>query len=31
VTSPALAAVEQGASPQDGWQQAVDGAKKLVR
>jgi cellobiose transport system substrate-binding protein len=31
VTSPALAAVEQGASPEDGWKQAVDGAKKLVR
>ncbi|MEV4313665.1 extracellular solute-binding protein [Actinocrispum sp. NPDC049592] len=31
VTSPALAAVEQGKSPADGWQQAVDGAKKLVR
>jgi cellobiose transport system substrate-binding protein len=31
VTSPALAAVEQGLSPQDGWAQAVAGAKKLVR
>ncbi len=31
VTSPALTAVEQGKSPADGWQQAVDGAKKLVR
>jgi cellobiose transport system substrate-binding protein len=31
VASPALAAVEQGKSPADGWQQAVDGAKKLVR
>jgi cellobiose transport system substrate-binding protein len=31
VTSPALAAVEQGTSPQDGWAQAVAGAKKLVR
>jgi cellobiose transport system substrate-binding protein len=31
VTSPALAAVEQGASPDDGWKQAVDNAKKLVR
>jgi cellobiose transport system substrate-binding protein len=31
VTSPALAAVEQGSSPDDGWKQAVDGAKKLVR
>jgi cellobiose transport system substrate-binding protein len=31
VTTPALAAVEQGKSPADGWQQVVDGAKKLVR
>ncbi|KAA2252196.1 extracellular solute-binding protein [Solihabitans fulvus] len=31
VTSPALSAVEQGKSPSDGWQQVVDGAKKLVR
>jgi cellobiose transport system substrate-binding protein len=31
VTSPALQAVEQGKSSADGWQQAVDGAKKLVR
>jgi cellobiose transport system substrate-binding protein len=31
VTSPALTAVEQGMSPQDGWAQAVSGAKKLVR
>jgi len=31
VTTPALAAVEQGKSPADGWQQAVDGVKKLVR
>ncbi|GAB3892704.1 extracellular solute-binding protein [Kibdelosporangium lantanae] len=31
VTSPALQAVEQGKTPADGWQQVVDGAKKLVR
>jgi len=31
VSTPALAAVEQGKSPADGWQQVVDGAKKLVR
>jgi len=31
VTTPALEAVEQGKSPADGWQQVVDGAKKLVR
>ena len=30
-TLPALSAVEQGKSPADGWQQLVDGAKKLVR
>jgi cellobiose transport system substrate-binding protein len=29
-TSPALQAVEQGKSPQDGWQQAVDAAKRIV-
>jgi cellobiose transport system substrate-binding protein len=31
VTTPALAAVEQGQSAADGWNQAVSGAKKLVR
>ncbi|MEV4599165.1 ABC transporter substrate-binding protein [Amycolatopsis sp. NPDC049253] len=31
VTAPALQAVEQGKSPADGWQQLVDGAKKLAR
>lgn len=31
VVGPALTAVEQGKSAQDGWQQAVDGAKKLFR
>lgn len=29
-TSPALQAVEQGTSPDDGWQQAVDAAKRIV-
>jgi cellobiose transport system substrate-binding protein len=29
-TSPALQAVEQGKSADDGWQQAVDAAKKIV-
>jgi cellobiose transport system substrate-binding protein len=29
--SPALQAVEQGKSPQDGWQQAVDSAKKIIK
>ncbi|QRP47149.1 ABC transporter substrate-binding protein [Amycolatopsis sp. FDAARGOS 1241] len=31
VTAPALQAVEQGKSAADGWQQLVDGAKKLAR
>ncbi|WP_326566101.1 ABC transporter substrate-binding protein [Amycolatopsis rhabdoformis] len=31
VTAPALQAVEQGKSPAEGWQQLVDGAKKLAR
>ncbi|MFL6123368.1 ABC transporter substrate-binding protein [Actinophytocola sp.] len=30
-TSPALQAVEQGKSPEEGWQQAVDSAKKIVK
>jgi cellobiose transport system substrate-binding protein len=30
-TSPALQAVEQGKSPQEGWQQAVDAAKKITK
>jgi len=30
-TSPALQAVEQGKSPEEGWQQAVDAAKKIVK
>ncbi len=30
VVQPALKAVEQGTSPDDGWKQVVDGAKKLV-
>ncbi|HEU5474403.1 MAG TPA: ABC transporter substrate-binding protein [Actinophytocola sp.] len=30
-TSPALQAVEQGASPEDGWKQAVDAAKRIAR
>jgi cellobiose transport system substrate-binding protein len=30
-TSPALQAVEQGKSPGEGWQQAVDAAKKIVK
>jgi cellobiose transport system substrate-binding protein len=29
--SPALQAVEQGKSPEEGWQQAVDAAKKIVK
>jgi cellobiose transport system substrate-binding protein len=29
-TSPALQAVEQGKSPEDGWQQAVDAAKRIT-
>ncbi|GAA3571388.1 extracellular solute-binding protein [Amycolatopsis ultiminotia] len=31
VAAPALQAVEQGAAAADGWQQLVDGAKKLAR
>jgi cellobiose transport system substrate-binding protein len=31
VASAALQAVEQGTSAADGWQQLVDGAKKLTR
>lgn len=30
-TSPALQAVEQGKSAEEGWQQAVDAAKKIVK
>jgi cellobiose transport system substrate-binding protein len=30
-TSPALQAVEQGKSPEEGWRQAVDAAKKIVK
>jgi cellobiose transport system substrate-binding protein len=30
-TSPALQAVEQGKSPEEGWQQAVDAAKKITK
>ncbi|WP_285502733.1 ABC transporter substrate-binding protein [Actinokineospora sp. NBRC 105648] len=30
-TTPALAAVEQGASPEQGWQRAVEGARKIAR
>jgi cellobiose transport system substrate-binding protein len=30
-TSPALQAVEQGKSPADGWQQALDAAKKITK
>lgn len=30
-TSPALQAVEQGKSPEEGWQQAVDAAEKIVK
>ena len=30
-TSPALQAVEQGKTPEEGWQQAVDSAKKIVK
>jgi cellobiose transport system substrate-binding protein len=30
-TSPALQAVEQGKSPDEGWQQAVDAAKKITK
>jgi cellobiose transport system substrate-binding protein len=29
-TSPALQAVEQGKSADDGWQQALDAAKRIV-
>lgn len=30
-TSPALQAVEQGKTPEEGWQQAVDAAKKIAK
>ena len=30
-TSPALQAVEAGKSPEEGWRQAVDAAKKIVK
>lgn len=30
-TSPALQAVEQGTSPEDGWRQAVEAAEKIVK
>ncbi|WP_104481155.1 ABC transporter substrate-binding protein [Actinokineospora auranticolor] len=31
VIAPALRAVEEGASPDEGWRQAVEGAKKITR